>query len=483
MTVQWSGNKAINYNEAYAVGVDAYTIAENNYQQTIRVDVYVSMWLYASSTYNVYVNTGIHTTTKELSVALRDGLNQKVATYDLTLTKINDYGFNAYCRAYASIAGAGGGATDTVGYDVSVAQGYWHYVNFDANGGTGAPATQVKYYGYPIWLSSTKPTRENYDFTGWKNTVTGEVTQAGDMYGYDMRGTNTLVAQWQIIHKPPSVSIQQPYRVASETSTAEAPQGTYVRVPVTWTCDQTGYSSVTYKSLTATVTANGSTKVTSITYSGASSGKTGTRYVVFPLATTSYATISVTVTETATGASGDAVTYSTVATAYIGKAHVPLDVANKGGSVGILSIAPDEGGISLGNLTLAGVNGQSDVDFAMSRLLGILEASTKKYQITLSNTASGMYMIANQCIAGVWLCGNSTGSSWSTGGTVCKITTQTKFADTGNIFIRGFFHGVQSGIYVAYGTDGHTLTVTTEQAPSVGSGQTVSALIPCTWTV
>lgn len=478
--------KAINYNEGYAVGIDAYTIAENNYQQTIRVDVYVSMWLYASSTYNVYVNTGIHAATKELNVALRDGLNQKVATYDLTLTKINDYGFNAYCRAYASIAGAGGGATDTVGYNVSVAQGYWHYVKFDANGGTGAPATQVKYYGYPIWLSSTKPTRENYDFTGWKNTLDdNKVTQAGEMYGYDMRGTNTLVAQWQITHRPPSVSVQQPYRVSSKTSTDTASLGTYVRVPVTWTCDQTGYSSVTYKSLTATVTANGSTKVTDITYSGASSGKTGTRYVVFPLATTSYASVTVTVTETATPASGDAVTYSTVSTTYIGKAHVPLDVANKGGSVGILSIAPDEGGISLGNLTLTGVNDQSDTELAMSRLLGLVDAMNKGFtELAVGADLSSFYPCAYQTFAGVTFGANSTGYSYSGGNVLCKITTATAFVERGTKLFRGVFSNAQSGVYVNYGTDGKTLTLTAEQSAAMSPSQNLlNMFIPCTWTV
>ena len=152
------------------------------------------------------------------------------------------------------------------------------------------------------------------------------------------------------------------------------------------------------------------------------------------------------------------------------------------GSLGLLSSAPASGGISLGNLALTGANDQSDTEFSMSRLLGILEASTPA-TATITSVASGMYMVATQNIAGVWLSGNSTGSSWSTGGQVCKLTTPTKFADTGTVLIRGFFHGMQSGIYVAYGTDGHTLTVTTEQAPSVGSGQTVSALIPCTWTV
>lgn len=479
MAITWSNDVAINYDEMFCVGIDYYILSENSYQATIRADVYISTWLYGSSTYAFWVKIGLHTSTKELWVNLKDGKYQLVATWDVTVTKSNDSSFNAYCYA---IGWTHDLYTNTVGGNLSVAKGYWHYVAYDANGGTGAPASQVKYYGAPIYLSSTAPTRENYDFTGWLNTATGSVIQAGGYYGYDMRGTNTLVAQWRIIHKPPSVAIQQPYRVASAEATEAISLGTYVRAPVTWACDQTGYETVECASVTATVIADDSSEVTDVAVSGTITGAAGTAYVVFPLATTSHASVSVTVTETATPASGDAVTYQAASMAYVGKANVPLDIANKGGSVGILSIAPDDGGISLGNLALTGVNDQSDTEFPMKRLLGILEASTT-VGVPITSPASGMYMAATQNIAGVWLSGNSTGSSWSTGGQVCKLTTPTKFADTGTVFIRGFFHGVQSGIYVAYGTDGHTLTVTTEQAASLSQGKTVSALIPCTWTV
>lgn len=374
MAITWSNDVAINYDEMFCVGIDYYILSENSYQATIRADVYISTWLYGSSTYAFWVKIGLHTSTKELWVNLKDGKYQLVKTWDVTVTKSNDSSFNAYCYA---IGWTHDLYTNTVGGNLSVAKGYWHYVAYDANGGTGAPASQVKYYGAPIYLSSTAPTRENHDFTGWLNTATGSVIQAGSYYGYDMRGTNTLAAQWQIIHKPPSVAIQQPYRVASADATEAISLGTYVRAPVTWACDQTGYETVECASVTATVIADDSSEVTDVAVSGTITGAAGTAYVVFPLATTSHASVSVTVTETATPASGDAVTYQAVSTAYVGKANVPLDIANKGNSVAILSTAGEEDSITLGSLALTDVSQDTAGTLSMPRLLGFVKALNK----------------------------------------------------------------------------------------------------------
>ena len=39
-------------------------------------------------------------------------------------------------------------------------------ISYDANGGSGAPKSQIKTYGQDLTLSSTKPTRTNYNFEG-----------------------------------------------------------------------------------------------------------------------------------------------------------------------------------------------------------------------------------------------------------------------------------------------------------------------------
>ena len=60
-------------------------------------------------------------------------------------------------------------------------------VAYDANGGTGAPATQTKYYGSILTLSTAVPTKSGLTFKGWATTPNATVAQyqAGGQYGTD----------------------------------------------------------------------------------------------------------------------------------------------------------------------------------------------------------------------------------------------------------------------------------------------------------
>jgi len=72
-------------------------------------------------------------------------------------------------------------------------------VTYNANGGIGAPAEQTKYYGEPITLSTTKPTKIGYTFVNWKGSD-GKTYEAGGSYATD--AILTLTAQWQIESVP-----------------------------------------------------------------------------------------------------------------------------------------------------------------------------------------------------------------------------------------------------------------------------------------
>ena len=57
-------------------------------------------------------------------------------------------------------------------------------VQYDANGGTGAPGVQTKTYGVKLTLSSVKPTKTGHTFKGWAVTQNGAVSySAGAQYG------------------------------------------------------------------------------------------------------------------------------------------------------------------------------------------------------------------------------------------------------------------------------------------------------------
>lgn len=80
---------------------------------------------------------------------------------------------------------------------------YWkantYTVAYNANGGSGAPSSQTKYYGTTLTLSSTKPTWSGHTFLGWSTSSdrNAEVQyQAGGKYTANAGAT--LYAVWQV---------------------------------------------------------------------------------------------------------------------------------------------------------------------------------------------------------------------------------------------------------------------------------------------
>lgn len=70
-------------------------------------------------------------------------------------------------------------------------------VSYNANGGSGAPATQVKKYGKTLTLSNTIPTKSDYTFKGWATRADGGVVySAGE--SYTANANVTLYAVWEL---------------------------------------------------------------------------------------------------------------------------------------------------------------------------------------------------------------------------------------------------------------------------------------------
>lgn len=70
-------------------------------------------------------------------------------------------------------------------------------VTYNANGGSGAPSSQTKYYEKTLTLRTTKPTRIGYNFLGWStnSSATTATYQPGDAYTHNMGAT--LYAVWR----------------------------------------------------------------------------------------------------------------------------------------------------------------------------------------------------------------------------------------------------------------------------------------------
>ena len=69
-------------------------------------------------------------------------------------------------------------------------------VSYDANGGTGAPGNQVKYYGQPLTLSTATPVRTGYTFFLWRLNQDGVWTSYDPGSQYTGNAAATFVALW-----------------------------------------------------------------------------------------------------------------------------------------------------------------------------------------------------------------------------------------------------------------------------------------------
>ena len=70
-------------------------------------------------------------------------------------------------------------------------------ISYDANGGSGAPSSQIKYNDVPLTLSYGKPSRSGYTFKGWglSSSSTSATYQPGSTYNYN--ASRTLYAVWE----------------------------------------------------------------------------------------------------------------------------------------------------------------------------------------------------------------------------------------------------------------------------------------------
>ena len=70
-------------------------------------------------------------------------------------------------------------------------------VNYNANGGSGAPVSQTKYHGLKLMIPSIEPTRSGYTFLGWDTspTATSATYQPGEWY--HTNANRTFYAVWK----------------------------------------------------------------------------------------------------------------------------------------------------------------------------------------------------------------------------------------------------------------------------------------------
>lgn len=96
----------------------------------------------------------------------------------------------------AAVTNKNTGSVSTATLTVTVPALAKYTIAYNANGGSGAPGSQTKYYGKTLKLSSTKPVRTGYTFKGWSKSSTGSVTFAAGA-NYTTNASDTLYAVWE----------------------------------------------------------------------------------------------------------------------------------------------------------------------------------------------------------------------------------------------------------------------------------------------
>ena len=252
--------------------------------------------------------------------------NVNIATKKLSVAK-GKSAKTIGCSGSIRVTGYAAG-TSSASMSVTVPALPSHRVSYNANGGTGEPAAQTKWYGEALTLSSAKPTRHNYVFQGWATSSGGAVAyQPGGRYGSD--SNVTLYAVWKLATRPPTVTSFMAQRVDADGNPSKS--GTRVQLTVAWKCDTAGDSSNAVQSLKAAVQSGATWDEQTV----AASGATGTASVILEdLSADSAWRFRATCKDK----------YATVTSyATVGPQRFLLDFSADGRGIGIGAGAPSEG--------------------------------------------------------------------------------------------------------------------------------------------
>lgn len=240
------------------------------------------------------------------------------------------------------------GKSSTASGTITVPAKPSYTISFNANGGSGAPGNQTKWYGESLTLSSTKPTRSGYDFLGWStsSSATSATYSAGG--SYTANSAATLYAVWKRAYIAPTITNPKVYRCDSSGNASD--DGTLAYFSASWSVDTTLTSGnkgksflVEYRLSTATSWTTGQT----VTLNAAS----GTTSAIIKTSSGSNVTFSeentykirLTISDTS-GQSGNTAS----STLTISPAYFTMDFMAGGKGVGIGHSADIDGTVRVG---------------------------------------------------------------------------------------------------------------------------------------
>ncbi len=186
----------------------AYGFADNNRTYITYDEMDGDVYLYAvwkantyTITYNANGGTGSpssQTKTHGQSINLRDATPTRIGYNFLFWTVTPDGGSCWYPgESYE-------GNRDLHLYAQWEAKTYT--IAYNANGGTGAPSSQTKTHGKSIYLISSTPTRDGYDFIYWNTRADGSGVRWDPNDSYSIDADLYLYAQWKSVITPGDIN-------------------------------------------------------------------------------------------------------------------------------------------------------------------------------------------------------------------------------------------------------------------------------------
>lgn len=319
------------------------SVSGKNFTVTLTVGMQSLAWGY---NLGVIANANIDGTTNSVRSDFYAATGATVSKNMVTVSKTFTRGHSNVNKGLSwSIVNGSGyhNGTSTGSGTVTVPALASHTVTFDDNGGSEGPKSTTKWEFEDLTIPSTIPTRKNYEFLGWsrnRSSASAEY-EAGKTYNGTKDENYTLYAIWKILYIPPSFSNVLALRTASASSTTNDSDGAYCYASFTWNVDTSVYPDNVLNTIDIKYYQDDSTVGTAVTPSGITSGVTGTVNVHFPAALSSVYSVVCIIFDTQGG--------SVSIARSIGSGSIPIEVSNKGNSIGIMSSAPISPGVKIGS--------------------------------------------------------------------------------------------------------------------------------------
>lgn len=147
-------------------------------------------------------------------------------------------------------------ATLTASTTVTIPAKAGFTVTYNANGGSGAPASGTAYADTYYYISQQTPYRSGYEFLGWASSATSTTPQYSPKMAVMFTSNVTLYAVWKVAYGAPTIKSLSAERCNS--SGTFAAMGTYAKVAFDWTCEASVSSiRISWSSTSTTVSASG----------------------------------------------------------------------------------------------------------------------------------------------------------------------------------------------------------------------------------